>query len=280
VRAPPKVTNGGHELKHLDVINVYVGSFWNKPEGQTMLRANDGFTRSLDNPNDGFNQLLAQYGAPQQHFVKSVVVPIDQGVLVQPLAEQIASQLNAGVTPKHVALDFSSSNLASQWTRDIRQLLLTVQAPKDNTLYNLVLEPGMVADPGDPIDASGGYHAVLSDGRLMSVIMGVQTLARLTRTESHEDAEARTNPYLGPGVTVGSHNLFGVTYGGEEIADATGQSGLSDGQGAQCSASGYSFQVIWSVKDKAYEIAPKTDLQLTHRITAMVTVRPPPKPAG
>jgi hypothetical protein len=262
IRAPKGFHVGSRVIPDLSVVTIYLGKQWQTRLGKAMAAANDAFMRSLDDPNNGFNRLLAQYGAPRQHFLRSVVVPIEQGVLTEGLAKDIASQIAEGVPPDKVRIDVDHPSLLSGWISDLEQLLLDPGHPKKDILYNIVTERGVVL-MGNGLSSKhgkgtylGGEHMVLSPDRQVSmeswstedngISYGDNAIQSITGVESHEIGEDRTNGF-------GSGGVSGAK--GAELYDLTDESGLGGQALLECDR-GFAVELAWSRLERAYEAAP------------------------
>jgi hypothetical protein len=177
-------------------------------------------------------------------------------VVDSPLMEQLAEYGVAG-TPigpgRHVAsATLEAADLASSVDDErLRELLLeaidagTVPAAGANTLYSLLLPPGVTVELGGARSCRVfcGYHDAIDDAVFYAVLpypdcsgcgSGLGPLAALTVTASHELAEAVTDPVPGTGWYDESRGEIGdvCAWQTKMLADYTVQLEWSNADGA------------------------------------------------
>jgi hypothetical protein len=236
---------GGSVLTQPTVTNVYLGDYWQTPEGQGDVAHNDAFAQSFSSSD--MNDVVRQYRwAALPKFKGSTFVPgpaperLTDADLQQLLRDQIAA---GTITKSHQGI------------------------------FNVVLPPKtvLVSPTGNTsLEGMGGYHRSFdltpgSSPIYYSVIVyGDETNGanlngnsrdNITIVETHEWTEVATDPDVGRSDTPG-RNVAWMNFRWGEVAD-TANFLLPIDEVWTRDKAGFAVQLIWSNKDKAFEIAPR-----------------------
>jgi hypothetical protein len=255
------VNHGGKVLSHVDVENVYLGSYWSTSAGKKDRTHNDdAMAAFVKDP--GMNGVWKEYGAGPGTTTPSVQLQttakqLTQDQLEQLLKEQIASGKLDTSDPQRV--------------------------------FSFVLPPGceLVSSHGETShDGVGGFHGSITDkGKEVyyaaivyskgdnGIAFSPKPMDNVSIAESHEITEAATDPDVELAARTGESSKLGwyddVTHwshfgiprvGKGEIGDIPmlnaelKGNGLKDAWGR---VDGFAFQKEWSNKDDQAELAPK-----------------------
>lgn len=249
---PNLTQHGGALLKHPILQPIYLGNYWGTAAGKTARAWEDGFAKDFGK--SSVAGVLNQYGVGASKFGGSVAVGRNIGagheITDAQIQDVVRQQLKAG----HVKRNAEG-------------------------IYTVVLPPGVIlvaSDGTKSTEGMAGYHgsfkgadgkpvyyaAIVTSDKKNGIDFDGKGRDAVTVTESHEWAEAETDPDVNsydPNRTLGWYddNING------EIGDLAIWE-LSKHQGNNWDFSkvwkrvdGYATQEEWSNKDHQFEVAPK-----------------------
>jgi hypothetical protein len=187
--APLLTYRNGPLIQNVEVFTIFWGSGWQKtPASDILPKINSFFTDILVSP---LIDQLAEYSVPTK--------TIGHG------------KLTGTLTVTTPALHKSVTDTAIQhFLQNLIATHATISQPGPNTLYFVYVQPGVKVIQGGSASCTAfcGYHNDIS-GQVFYAVMpypgcsgctgGLDTLAALTSTSSHELCEAITDPIPGQG---------------------------------------------------------------------------------
>ena len=269
--------HGGKVLRSPDVVPVYVGAFWETPQGKQERARNDAAMAALVT-DPGQTGLWQEYGGgPGTTSPSPVLAGID----------------------RH---DFSKEDVEALVQAQIRSGALDASDPE--RIFTLVLPPGATLHDGGASSTSGlgGFHGNVTarDGHpvyyavvVHSERSGARTngidftgtpIDNVTITESHEITEAVTDPDVGLAIETGNPRYLGWyddttlvrRRDGTTVLDEDGRPMRGKGeigdipilnaelegdtslQSAWGRRGGFAFQTEWSNRDGKAELEPES----------------------
>jgi hypothetical protein len=239
---------GGKVLNQFNVQNVYLGSYWNLPEGQADASKNDAFMKNYVS-NDQAQSIWHQYGVQSGTYSGSQVV---------------SKTIHSG------------QKITQRTIEDaVKKLAAADPNPGPNKLYNVVLPPGAVLSDGSAtsLQGLGGYHGSVtvngqpvyysaiaySKGNNGIDFTNGNAVDNVTITESHEISEAVTDPDVEVASKTNNWSALGWMdpqngeIGDMEVNDAAPGTPLSTMYGTN--DAGFAVQKIWSQQDQKNEIS-------------------------
>jgi hypothetical protein len=268
--------HGGKVLRSPDVVPVYVGAYWQTPEGKRDRARNDAAMAALVK-DPGQTALWKEYGGG-----KGTTSP--SKVLTGP--------------PQRT---FSKEDVEALVQAQIRSGAFGASDPE--RIFTVVLPPGAILEDGEASSTAGlgGFHGnvtgkdghpvyyavVVYSQRTASGANGIDftgtAIDNVTITESHEITEAVTDPDVGLAIRTGDPRYLGwyddttpvrrrdgtavldglgrPMRGKGEIGDIPVLNAELEGDSALKSVwgrrGGFAFQTEWSNRDHQAELAPK-----------------------
>jgi hypothetical protein len=268
--------HGGKVLRSPDVVPVYVGPYWQTPDGKHDLARNDAAMAALVK-DPGQTAIWKEYGGGAGTTSASKVIP--------------------GATHR----DWSKEDVEALVQAQVRAGNLDASDPE--RVFTLVLPPGATLHDGEATSSAGlgGFHGHVTaadghpvyyavvvysqrtgDGVMNGIDFTGTPIDNVTITESHEITEAVTDPDVGLAIQTGNPRFlgwyddttpvrrrdgsavldpFGRTLRGKgEIGDIPVLNAELEGDAALESvwgrSDGFAFQTEWSNRDGKAELAP------------------------
>jgi hypothetical protein len=267
--------HGGKVLRSTDVVPVYVGAYWQTPQGRQDRARNDAAMAALVK-DPGQTAIWKEYGGGA--------------------GTTSASKVLSTVTHR----DFSKEEVEALVAAQVRAGNLDASDPE--RIFTLVLPPGATLRDGEASSTAGlgGFHGNVTgrDGHPVYYAVVVYSLRsgeevngidftgtpidNVTITESHEVTEAVTDPDVGLAIQTGDPRYLGwyddttplrrrdgtavldsfgrPLRGKGEIGDIPVLNAELEGDSALMSVwgrrEGFAFQTEWSNRDGKAELAP------------------------
>jgi hypothetical protein len=223
--------HGGPLLQNVQVEPVFYGSYWNTDGGQQQSSALEAFLGFLTN--SSYMDKLSEYGVGRGQLIDNGVVAggessaskVDDATLRQALENAIAAGSLRPTNPNRLYIFFTAPNV------DV------VLGSEDSAKNFYGYHDYFSTPPGDPI-----YYAVIAHPIGNGTFYNLNDFQTLTKTTSHELAEAVTDPGVG--------GWFDGRTGSEigDLANSPSDVGLLNG---------YVVQAEWSARQRAAVLPPE-----------------------